>query len=473
MALINILVFLLLAILIGSLRHQRQRSWILLISSIMAVFWLQPGTTLRHFNFWLPMGSLVLTVMGWFVIAPTTRRITRADAAALAVIFLIPLIIGLMRALPAQFQITKSYPPQLHLIVIACLICLMLITLLYWVGRWSWISSAIFTCLLLSLFIFLKSENLSNWLSGRLRILTGQSSSLAGGTDLQWLGFSYLAFRLLHTIRDRWTGRLPPVNLREFVTYTLFFPSLTAGPIDRVERFIQDLRNPQSMSAERALSAGKRISIGLLKKFVLADSLSILALDPTFVDQVSSPGWLWVFLYAYAFQIYLDFGGYTDVAIGVGMLMGIDLPENFIRPYLQTNIGEFWNRWHMTLAQWFRFYFFNPLTRFLRSSFRSVPAWCVIMLGQVTTMALIGLWHGITWNFLVWGLWHGAGLFVHNRWVALLKRAPTCLEPFRGSQALRAMSILATFHYVVLGWVWFAMPDLQSAWSALLTLIGV
>ena len=116
---------------------------------------------------------------------------------------------------------------------------------------------------------------------------------------------------------------------------------------------------------------------------------------------VASP--MAVLLYAYAWRLYLDFSGYTDIAIGLGRLFGVRLPENFERPYLKPNLTTFWNSWHITLAQWFRAYFFNQLTRALRSRPRPLPAALIILIGQVGTMLLIGLWHGVTWNFVAWG----------------------------------------------------------------------
>jgi len=130
-----------------------------------------------------------------------------------------------------------------------------------------------------------------------------------------------------------------------------------------------------------------------------------------------------VLLYAYAFQIYFDFSGYTDIAIGLGRLLGIKLPENFNAPYLKPNLTYSGTIGNMTLTQWFRAYFFNPVTRALRSSKRKFSISGIVFITQMGTMVLIGLWHGVTWNFVAWGVWHGLGLFVHNRWVCVDKRA--------------------------------------------------
>ena len=199
------------------------------------------------------------------------------------------------------------------------------------------------------------------------------------------------------------TGRLPEFSLREFMTYSVFFPAIASGPIDRVERFLTDLRSKAALSAHSLLAGGERIVLGIFKKFVIADTLAILALNAANASQIHSALWMWICLYAYAFRIYFDFSGYIDIALGLGRWMGFALPENFNRPYLQPNLTAFWNSWHITLAQWFRSYFFNPLTRALRSS-RKLPVGAVILIGQLATMVLIGLWHGVTWNFALWGL---------------------------------------------------------------------
>jgi D-alanyl-lipoteichoic acid acyltransferase DltB (MBOAT superfamily) len=329
--------------------------------------------------------------------------------------------------------------------------------------------------LLIGIFIILKVPSLATAVSGVIRYALGRSSANAAATDLRWLGFSYIAFRLLHTIRDRQTGRLPVVSLPEYVTYVIFFPALTAGPIDRIERFIQDLRrHPISLSAEDLSIAGKRLMVGLFKKFVLADSLAFIALNSVNALQTRTAGWMWVLLYAYTFQILFDFSGYTDIAIGIGGFLGFRLPENFANPYLKPNLTQFWNSWHMTLTQWFRSYFFNPVTRFLRSGKHRLPIPAIIFITQLGTMLLIGLWHGVTWNFILWGLWHGVGLFLQNRWSEFIRPHLIGIENRKWlNLCVTGLSTILTFQYVALGWIWFALPDLASSWHVFLKLIGM
>jgi alginate O-acetyltransferase complex protein AlgI len=215
-----------------------------------------------------------------------------------------------------------------------------------------------------------------------------------------------------------------------------------------------------------------RLAVGIFKKFAVADTLALVALSAQNAAQAHSTFWLWILLYAYAGRIYFDFSGYTDIALGLGRLMGFKLPENFDQPYLKPNLTLFWNSWHMSLAQWFRAYFFNPLTRALRS--RPLPPWLIILIGQAGTMVLIGLWHGVTWNFAAWGVWHAVGLFVHSRYAEFTRPRLGWLEarPALGRAATVAGALL-TFHYVVLGWVWFALPNLTLSLSVFGRLFGL
>ncbi len=277
----------------------------------------------------------------------------------------------------------------------------------------------------------------------------------------------------MHTLLDRRSGRLPALTLTEFASYVLFFPAFTAGPIDRAERFVGELRSPLPMPGDAWMQAGGRILVGLFKKFVIADTLAVISISEALAPHIRTWGWLWLFLYAYAFRLFLDFSGYTDIAIGMGRLMGVQLPENFTAPYLKPNLTLFWNSWHITLTQWFRSYFFNPLVRVLRTSTRWLPAWLVILTAQLGTMLLIGLWHGIAWNFAAWGLWHGIGLFLHNRWVALtVNRMPPWVQSGPGERVLRAAGVLLTFNFVALGWLFFNFSSPLGAWHTLLRLFG-
>jgi alginate O-acetyltransferase complex protein AlgI len=381
------------------------------------------------------------------------------------------LSLGLTRYTGLPAALTASTPPDILKIIPGLLVIILAALGLAASGRIG--KPALITAglMLLLVFLSLKVPELTLLASRLLRSINLQSTELALGQDLRWLGFSYIAFRLFHTIRDRLTGRLPAVSFSEYMVYIIFFPALTAGPIDRIERFITDLRTPLALTAADLTEAGKRLTVGLFKKFVLADLLAMLALNETRALQVQHAGWAWLFLYCYAFQLLLDFSGYTDIAIGLGRLLGFHLPENFNRPYLKPNLTQFWNNWHMTLTQWFRAYFFNPLTRALRGGEKPLPVPVIILITQVATMLLIGFWHGVTLNFAIWGAWHGFGLFIHNRW-SDLTRARFAILPQPVRQVLNAGGAVLTFHFVALGWVFFALPEPALSFQFFAKLIG-
>jgi len=386
------------------------------------------------------------------------------------------LLIALTRYLSLTGLVTPSRPPQtLTVLAVLCTVIAFLSLIFFFTRRGPFKPLTLIPAILfiLLIFIVLKLPGLAQWTSGWLRGLSGQSRELASAFDLRWLGFSYIAFRLLHTLRDRQSGRLPAMALDEYFIYMLFFPAVSAGPIDRSERFVRDLRQPFIPSAEALSGASKRLVIGLFKKFVLADLLALIALNGTNASQLTSVGWTWILVYAYTLQIFFDFSGYTDIAIGMGMLMGVKLPENFNAPYLKPNLTQFWNNWHMTLTQWFRAYFFNPFTRALRSAKKPVPVWLVILLTQISTMLLIGLWHGITTNFVLWGLWHGVGLFIQNRWSDWTRPLSARIQAKPGlNRLVTVFTTLITFQFVALGWVWFALPSVENSLSVFARLFG-
>ena len=471
MTLAYVLVFVVIAAILGVATRRGGRLPVLLVISALAVYALQPALPVRGLDFWLPTLTLGLTVLGWVLTTPRQQRIWRDNWPAVAILGGIVILLGLTRYLGFSLPLTASNPPQILPILVVLLIVAATGFLLWRFSKpGKLILSAAFLFVIL-IFVFLKVPALSEWTSQVLRGWNGQSTLLASPLDLRWLGFSYIAFRLLHTLRDRQSGRLPPVSLSEYVVYVIFFPALSAGPIDRIERFVGDLRRPLLLISDDYGEAGKRLVVGLFKKFVIADTLGLVALNATNATQVRSAGWAWVLLYAYAFQIYCDFSGYTDIAIGLGRLLGIKLPENFRAPYLKPNLTQFWNNWHMTLTQWFRAYFFNPVTRALRSGKKKFSIPSIVFITQMGTMVLIGLWHGVTWNFIAWGVWHGLGLFVHNRWSEWTKGRFALLS-IRWQKVLNVGGVLLTFHFVAIGWVFFALPSLSISGHFLQALVG-
>jgi D-alanyl-lipoteichoic acid acyltransferase DltB (MBOAT superfamily) len=361
--------------------------------------------------------------------------------------------------------------PRLGPVVLFCLIACGLLALLLKVKKplpttSLWLAFSV----IILIFIIIKTPGLSQSASKVWRTLAGQSLDLASPAELSWLGYSYFAFRILHTIRDKQAGRLPDITLNEYITYLAFFPAFVAGPIARADQFIANLREFTSSYREDLVEGGTRILSGLFKKFVLADSLALIALNAQNALHPNNTWGAWVLLYAFSFQIYFDFSGYTDLAIGLARLFNIQLPENFNRPYLKPNLTQFWSNWHMTLTNWFRAYFFNPLSRSMRK--KKIPALTILFITQLSTMVLVGLWHGVTLNFVFWGLWHGMGLLIQNRWSGWMNKLipPSKLK---WVQSIRdGAGIIVTFNYVSLGWIWFILPTPELARDFLLILLG-
>ncbi len=228
------------------------------------------------------------------------------------------------------------------------------------------------------------------------------------------LGISFYTFQSLSYTIDIWRGRMEPeTSLRRFALFVAFFPQLVAGPIVRAKQFLPQLREGPRFSRENIETGAFRVCKGLVKKVVLGDFIAVHLTDRIFdnPDAFTSPELL-IALYSYTLQIYADFSGYSDIAIGLGLMLGFRLPENFDRPYQSRDIAEYWRRWHMTLSSWLRDYlFFQLLARFgARGGY-----WALWL-----TMFLVGMWHGASWNFVIYANLH-AGAVVFNRWNRLRK----------------------------------------------------
>jgi D-alanyl-lipoteichoic acid acyltransferase DltB (MBOAT superfamily) len=363
MTLVHILTFSLIGLFASTALKGLWRGRVLLAVSVISVFWLQPVTSVRQLDFWLPTLTLCLVILTWIATFPGKRDFIKEDLVTFIFTVILIILVAFFRYL-SLYIFPASFPPPMLENVLLGMVLLILVSVVFINLQRRAIPMATgLGIFILGLFIILKVNDYNITTSQIVRSLTGQSEKLANLTDLRWLGFSYIALRLLHTIIDRSRDRLPGLSLQEYVSYVVFFPTLSAGPIDRAERFSKDLDQVSDLSANHVVDGGTRIVIGLFKKFVLADSLAWIALNPTNATQAISGSWLWVYAYSFGLQIYFDFSGYTDIAIGLGRLAGMSLPENFDRPYLQSNLVAFWNRWHITLAKWFRFYVFNPVSR--------------------------------------------------------------------------------------------------------------
>ncbi|HEY6139822.1 MAG TPA: MBOAT family O-acyltransferase [Thermoanaerobaculia bacterium] len=281
------------------------------------------------------------------------------------------------------------------------------------------------------------------------------------------LGFSYLAFELLHVVMERRRGRIGALSFGELLAFVFFAPARIAGPIKRYPDFVAAVRDAEPSSA--AVYAGLlRILLGLAKKFFLADLLALTVAESLYV---SSFVHAWIIVVAFSLQVWLDFSAYTDIAIGLGLTLGIALPENFRAPYLAKNIRDFWDRWHITLSHWVRDYVFTPLGRTMfKTRLRRTPA-VIAVISYLATFTVVGAWHGLTPAFLLWGVYHGALLSLYHV-IRLKTPAWIADRPWYGSPLARAAGTAFTFLCVTVGWVPFMLP-LPKAQKMLALMFGV
>jgi D-alanyl-lipoteichoic acid acyltransferase DltB (MBOAT superfamily) len=276
------------------------------------------------------------------------------------------------------------------------------------------------------------------------------------------VGVSFFVFHAISLMVDAYRGALKErVRILDALLYVAFFPQLVAGPILRASSFMPQLRVPRDPGDIDAAKALELIVLGLAKKVLIANYLATHLVDAVFeAPQGHAASEVLVAIYGYAAQIYCDFSGYTDIAIGSALLLGYTFPENFRAPYLAASPQEFWHRWHISLSSWLRDYLYVPL-----GGSRRGPAFTLLNL--MITMVLGGLWHGAAWNFVVWGTLHGLLLVVHRLWSAW---KPGPLQVLRRSFVYRALSTLLTFHAVCLGWVFFRASSSSVALAVLSTL---
>ena len=270
------------------------------------------------------------------------------------------------------------------------------------------------------------------------------------------LSLSFYCFQSLTYTIDLYFGEMQPT--RSYLAYlgaALFFPSMTAGPIPRTRKLLEQFARPFSFSAGDGGTAMLLIGIGLVKKLLIADYLANNLVGRVFdTPSLYSSVEILIGIYGYALQLFFDFSGYTDIAMGAALLLGIQLPENFRRPYLAVNVAEFWRRWHITFSEWLRDYLFDVLPK--RRKFPVLSYSYAFLI----TFTLGGLWHGISWNFLIWGVLHGLALGVVFAW----KRVRKIPWPAWWAKLLGG---LITFNFVCFTWIFFRASSLEGAMSIL------
>jgi alginate O-acetyltransferase complex protein AlgI len=275
-----------------------------------------------------------------------------------------------------------------------------------------------------------------------------------GGMQWTWqavilpIGISFIVFHKISYLVDVYRQKVEPRrNIEEFVLYLLLFPQLIAGPIVRYHTIATQITD-RTHSAGLMFDGIWRFTIGLAKKVLIANQLGLIV-DTIFSQPVTAldSTLAWIGIIFYALQIYFDFSGYTDMAIGIGMMFGFHLPENFNRPYTAKSITDFWRRWHISLSSFFRDYVYIPLGGNRFPFGRTLLNLWVVFL-------LCGLWHGAQWTFVLWGIYYGVWLIVERLFLLrTLERVPT------------VVATAYTFFIVVIGWVFFRSPDLTYAFA--------
>jgi alginate O-acetyltransferase complex protein AlgI len=275
------------------------------------------------------------------------------------------------------------------------------------------------------------------------------------------VGISFFLFKTMSYTIDVYRRELTASrSLWRYAMFVSYFPELVAGPIVRASIFLPQLTRGLEPSMARAAEGGQRVLLGVTKKVLFADRLAVYV-DAVFAAPHAYSQWTTIgAVVAYSLQIYCDFSGYSDMAIGTSRIIGFDLPENFNLPYAATSITDFWRRWHMTLSSWLRDYLYIPLGGNRLGSSRTY-------VNLMVTMLLGGLWHGANWTFMFWGALHGIGLAAHKAWDTVM---PTTGKP---GPLRAAVGWAATYALVCLAWVFFRARDFGTAAMVIRKMAGL
>ena len=265
------------------------------------------------------------------------------------------------------------------------------------------------------------------------------------------VGISFFTFQSLSYTIDMYRRKLEPVrNIFDFGFYVSFFPQLVAGPIVRASEFIPQLYKNYSLSQREFSHAVFLILKGLIKKIIISDFIAVNFIDRIFDLPSAYSGFENLMaVYGYGLQIYCDFSGYTDIAIGLGLILGFRLPFNFNSPYKASSIADFWKRWHISLSRWLKDYLYIPLGGNRKGKFRTI-------INLMITMLIGGLWHGANLRFIIWGGLHGTGLAINKIWSFIFG------EKTQKRRFTRAISVFFTFQFVSFCWIFFRAQDMHS-----------
>ena len=321
--------------------------------------------------------------------------------------------------------------------------------------RWLLVVSVVATCLVL--FVFKYFYFFTNNFVG----LAGMFGWQLSGPSIQIIlpiGLSFHTFQSLSYVIDVYRGRQKSeTNFVTYATYVMFFPQLVAGPIERPQNLLHQFYERHSFDYERVTSGLKRIAWGFFKKLVIADRLALYVNDVYAAPQNFSGLQLTVATVFFAYQIYCDFSGYSDIAIGSARVLGFKLMENFDKPYHSLSVSEFWRRWHISLSTWFRDYVYLPLGGNRVGQGRHFA-------NLLVTFGVSGLWHGANWTYVYWGLLNGVYLIMGGVTKDFRNRFFGWIGLYEGTVVRRAIMLASTFVLTCAGWVLFRAKNLEDAW---------
>ena len=322
------------------------------------------------------------------------------------------------------------------------------------------------TVLLLGIFLAVIPLFVAKYLNFSLSIIEDAVRVLGGSVDfvgmdiLLPLGISFYTFQALSYLMDIFNDVLKPErNFARFALYQAFFPKLIAGPIERGGALLPQLLDPKPFDYQRMLDGLVRIGWGFFKKLVVADRLGVIA-NTVFAapGDFHSP-LIALAVFAYSFQIYIDFSAYCDIAIGSAKILGIDLVENFNSPYFSRSITDFWRRWHISLTSWLRDYIFTPLNFVLRRKRARIYKYILIIL----VFLVSGLWHGANYTFIIWGLLHGVYQVIEAATLKMRNRFAVRFNIDRESFGHRFFEVAGTFLLVTFTWIFFRAQNIHEA----------
>jgi alginate O-acetyltransferase complex protein AlgI len=309
----------------------------------------------------------------------------------------------------------------------------------------------------LGLLVYFKYANFFLDSLNRTLEAVGAEASLPTLSVILPIGISFYTFEAINYTIDVYRRRVPAEkDLGNFMLFITFFPHLVAGPIVRARDFLPQIHRRKRWSWARMQLGVQYVLMGLFKKWAIADRLALGFADPVFEHpDLYNTGAVWLALLAYALQIYCDFSGYTDMALGLAHMLGYKLAKNFNMPYIAANVSEFWRRWHISLSSWLRDYLFIPLGGSRGSGWMTCR-------NLMITMTLGGLWHGANWTFVVWGILHGLFLVIHRSFKAFCEHRPILDRALQTAPGY-AVRMASTFLCVCVAWVFFRSQTFATA----------